>query len=110
MSRPEVDLKIYKENKLYDWYRKYRPNKAAALAEYGALAIAFAPKVTFADGARERISHHFDNGRHILLASKHGSEYDPCRLASAAVRNTVLWPLVANSFIPSKSTISKYPI
>ncbi len=108
MRRPPVTLENYQQ--VYDFYTEYRPYQRTTKTLGRLMACLFKPQVTYAEGAEEQIAELFDNDRSIVIASNHVSATDPPVIAAMAMRESVLQPMIGNSFIPAKASLFKRPL
>lgn len=105
MPRPKIELSNYSE--VYDFYRDHKQGPKTSRVLYGALGLAFRPRVGYAEGARDGLASMLDSGRTVVLAANHTKGTDPCVIAALPAREEVLKTLVGNAFIPSKPSIFK---
>lgn len=66
--------------------------------------------MTYDNGVKSDTAEHLESGRQLILASTHGSMFDPLVLASMAKREAAYNKLMNNVVIPGKIAVfTKYP-
>lgn len=107
MSRPKVTLENYEA--VYDFYRDYEPKPNLARVGHAAMSLAFKPQFEIADGAQEAITDLLDNETRLMITVNHLLDTDQYAVASMAHLVPWMRPLIGNTNIPTKQSLSKNP-
>ncbi|MGV9836098.1 lysophospholipid acyltransferase family protein [Nocardia niigatensis] len=102
MERPEVVLE--NSDAVYDFYRDHQQNLLKARAAYWLLGRRYRPRVTYADGARERLRGFISQRRPLLIAVNHLSQLDPYTVAAMAWRSA-LRPVIGRTRVLAKDEL-----
>lgn len=106
--RPKVELENY--DAVYDFYEYYQPNETLARIGHFAMNMAFRPHITFADGAETAIQDHLNNDTRFIIPANHLSDKDQYVVAAMARQAKILRPLIGNTDIPTKPSLSHNPL
>src|SRR5690606_1217222 len=72
---------------VYDYYRDHRQRRLTALAAYALLARRFRPRISYADGARDRLRELLRSRQPTIFSINHLSQHDPYTVAAMTWRS-----------------------
>ncbi|NEW36931.1 1-acyl-sn-glycerol-3-phosphate acyltransferase, partial [Nocardia cyriacigeorgica] len=102
MQPPEVVLD--NSDAVYDYYRAHQQRRFQARAAYALLGRRFRPRISYATGARARITELVRSRKPLLIAINHLSQLDPYTVAAAAWRSE-LRPIIGKVRVLAKDEL-----
>lgn len=106
MVRPEVTLENYED--VYRFYLDHQQNRFLARAAYAALSARFRPRISYADGARDRLQELLRGGTRLIVVANHLTDRDQYTLAATAWR-TPLRPVIGRTRVLAKDELFAGP-
>ncbi|KAA0019405.1 lysophospholipid acyltransferase family protein [Antrihabitans cavernicola] len=102
MQRPEVILENADE--VYAYYLAHQQNRLQSKASYAYLARKYAPRVTYAPGAKEQLRDLIASNTRLIISIDHLSQDDPYTVAATAWRSP-LRPTIGRTRVLAKDEL-----
>ncbi len=99
---PRPDVRLQNIDPLYSYYDDLQPNPCAQRALLAFSAGVYHPRISYDDGAAERIQTLTDKGRSLVMAGNHINVFDQNAIAAAVYSEPAFQAVIGNTFVPAK--------
>lgn len=100
-----IDTRLENWESVYSEVERQKTSRGFALGFSALLRCVYAPAITYAEGAEERISELAEQGTTFIYALNHRSEHDPNVAQAAVFRSPPLRPRIGSTNVLAKSPL-----